>query len=411
MGLRVDGTRLGNSLLEMARIGATPAGGCNRQALTDEDRAGRDLFQSWAAEAGLATRIDQMGNLFARRAGTKKERSPILVGSHLDTQPTGGKFDGVYGVLAGLEVVRALNDAGAETESAIDIVVWTNEEGARFAPAMVGSGVWAGAIELEKAYAETAADGATLAEELKRIGYLGPEPAQPFPVHGAFELHIEQGPILEAEGDRIGVVTGVQGMRWYDIAIDGTSCHAGTTPMDHRKDPVQSLTRVLDSLFAQLPRFGAAARATVGVLRSDPASRNTVPSQVTASVDLRHPESTELDAMEQALRQTLENICREHGTQGSLSMIWDSPPVEFDPRCVEAIHRAVGELGCTHREMVSGAGHDSVYVSRVAPTAMIFVPCLGGLSHNEAESASPEDLEAGCNVLLHAVLERDRMEH
>ena len=315
MRLRVDGARLWDSLEAMGDIGATPAGGCNRQALTDEDRAGRDLFRRWAEEAGLSVRVDQMGNLFARRAGANDRRPPILIGSHLDTQPTGGKFDGVYGVLAGLEVVRTLNDSDTHTESAIDIAVWTNEEGARFAPAMVGSGVWAGAFTLEDAYAETSADGATLGEELQRIGYLGSEPARPFPIHGAFELHIEQGPVLEAEERQIGIVTGVQGMRWYDVTVEGVSCHAGTTPMELRRDPLQSLTSVLASFFENLPRFGPEARATVGVLHSEPSSRNTVPSRVAASVDLRHPDVARLDALEQALRETLAHTCREHGTR------------------------------------------------------------------------------------------------
>ncbi|NNL84868.1 MAG: hydantoinase/carbamoylase family amidase, partial [Myxococcales bacterium] len=316
MRLRVDRTRLWDSLEAMGRIGATPAGGCNRQALTDEDRAGRDLFLRWAEEAGLSVRVDQMGNVFARRAGENKRRPPILIGSHLDTQPTGGKFDGVYGVLAGLEVVRTLNDSDTHTESALEIAVWTNEEGARFAPAMVGSGVWAGAFALEDAYAEASADGAKLGDELRRIGYLGPELARPFPIHGAFELHIEQGPILEAEERQVGIVTGVQGIRWYDITVEGVSCHAGTTPMELRRDPLQSVTSVLASFFENLPSFGAEARATVGVLHSDPTSRNTVPARVTASVDLRHPRVEQLDGLERALRETLERTCRERGTRG-----------------------------------------------------------------------------------------------
>ncbi len=390
----------------MARIGATSSGGCNRQALTDEDRAGRDLFCRWAKEAGASIRVDTMGNIFASRSG-RRDLAPVLMGSHLDTQPTGGKFDGVYGVLAGLEVLRTLNDGRLETDGPLEVVVWTNEEGARFSPAMVGSGVWAGALVEEDAYTATDSAGASFRGELERIGYRGSVPAKPFPIHGAFEVHIEQGPVLEHRGDRIGVVVGVQGMRWYDLTIDGVSCHAGTTPMAARNDPAKTLFVALSRFFEALNGFGEEARATVGVLRSEPASRNTVPHRVATSVDLRHPEPAHLDRLEDTLRGELAAVCEADGTHFSLSKNWDSPPVVFDAGCVDAVRRAVTHLGYAHHAMVSGAGHDSVYVSRVAPTAMIFVPCLGGLSHNEAESADPEDLEAGANVLLHAVLARD----
>ncbi len=406
--LRIDAARLWDSLMQMAEIGATPAGGCNRQALTDLDKEGRDRFCDWCKAADCRVRVDEMGNLFARREGANPSRPPILVGSHLDTQPTGGRFDGVYGVLAGLELVRTLNEARLETAGPLEVVVWTNEEGARFAPAMIGSGVWAGAFRCADAHACRADDGATLGAELARIGYAGSHPARHFPVRGAFEVHIEQGPVLEAEGKQVGVVTGVQGMRWYDLVVEGEACHAGTTPMAPRRDPARTLTEVLASFFGRVEAWGADARATVGVLRSEPASRNTVPARVSASVDLRHPELARIDAMEAALRDTLATACAARGTRGELQRVWDSPPVVFDTGCVESVRSAARGLGLSHRDMVSGAGHDSVYVARVVPTAMIFVPCLGGLSHNEAESATAEDLAAGCNVLLHAVLAADR---
>ncbi len=404
---RIDGARLWQSLMDMAQIGATASGGCNRQTLTDEDRRGRDLFCGWCDEAGCDVRIDEMGNIFARRHGRNSSRDVILIGSHLDTQPTGGKFDGVYGVLSGLEILRTLNAFDIETEGPVEIVVWTNEEGTRFTPAMNGSGVWAGVIDKAEAYTQRSAQGSTFQEELQRIGYLGDHPARPFPVRAAFEAHIEQGPILEAGGHQIGVVTGVQGMRWYDFIVDGTPCHAGTTPMSMRRDPVRSVARVMSQFLEDVNSSEDDARITFGVLHSEPASRNTVPQRVSVSVDLRHPNILKLDELETQLRQLIEAQCKDHGTTGSLNCIWDSPAVTFDPLCVDAVRKASRHLDYEYSDIVSGAGHDSVYISRVAPTSMIFVPCAGGLSHNEAESATSADLEAGCNVLLHAVLEMD----
>ena len=401
---RIDGARLWQSLMDMAQIGATASGGCNRQALTDEDRIGRDMFCSWCEEAGCDVRIDEMGNIFARRRGRDRSRDVILIGSHLDTQPTGGKFDGVYGVLSGLEILRTLNAIDFETEGPVEIVVWTNEEGTRFTPAMNGSGVWAGVLDQTEAYAQRSANGSTFQEELRRIGYLGDHPARPFPVRAAFEAHIEQGPILEADGKQIGVVTGVQGMRWYDFIVDGTPCHAGTTPMTMRRDPVRTMARVISRFLDDVNSPDSIARATFGVLHSEPASRNTVAQRVQLSVDLRHPDIHSLDKLEAQLRNLIETECKQHGTTGALNCIWDSPAVAFDPVCVDAVRNASRFLDYRFTDIVSGAGHDAVYVSRVAPTSMIFVPCAGGLSHNEAESATSADLEAGCNVLLQAVL-------
>ena len=401
--LRIDGDRLWQSLMDMAAIGATPAGGCNRQALTAEDGAGRELFRNWCEAAGCSVRVDAIGNLFARRAGTNPDAPAILVGSHLDTQPTGGKFDGVFGVLAGLEVIRTLNDHDVSTHAPIELVVWTNEEGVRFAPAMQGSGVWAGVFELDDAYAATDKAGVTLETALRDLDQLGAEPAEPFPIKSAYEIHIEQGPILEAENKQIGVVTGVQGIRWYDLTIQGAACHAGPTPMDARRDPVRVLGQLLEAIYALIDRHGPQARVTFGELRAEPGSRNTVPERVTVSVDLRHPDQAEFDQIDREL-------CKLVGAAtlpATLDAFWHSPAVIFDATCIETVREAVAARGYPALEIVSGAGHDSVYVARVAPTAMIFVPCKGGLSHNEAESATVADLSAGANVLLDTVLLTD----
>jgi N-carbamoyl-L-amino-acid hydrolase len=404
--LRIDGKRLWQSLMEMALIGATPAGGCNRQALTDDDKRGRDLFVSWCREIGCEIRIDQMGNIFAHRAGSEPDSPPVITGSHLDTQPTGGKFDGVYGVLAGLEVLRTLAEQGIQTRAPLEIVVWTNEEGARFSPAMIGSGVWAGEFSLEYGHGRIDKEGHSLGEELQRIGYMGELPAQAKPIAAAFETHIEQGPILEKENQLIGVVTGVQGIRWYDVIFSGTPCHAGPTPMADRRDPVQALALLCESLYSEVKAYSEDARVTCGDLRAEPGSRNTVPEKVVLAVDLRHPQAEGLAHLHKTLIKLAAQVAQQTNVQVEISEEWHSPPVVFDSACIEAVDNAAKRLGYSHRKMVSGAGHDSVYVSRVAPVSMIFVPCAGGLSHNEAESAQPEHLEAGCNVLLQAMLER-----
>ncbi len=404
--IRINGDRLWSSLMEMSSIGATARGGCNRQALTGEDKAGRDLFVRWCESAGCTVRVDQMGNIFARRAGRQNALPPVLTGSHLDTQPTGGKFDGVYGVLAGLEIVRSLNDAQIETEAAIEVVVWTNEEGARFAPAMIGSGVWGDEFELAYGLGRTDKAGLTIGDELQRIGYAGPTPCQHFPVKAAFEVHIEQGPILEKEGLTIGVLTGVQGMNWYDVILNGQASHAGPTPMDDRQDPFMALHRVLQRLYDLAATHAPWGRVTFGDIRVDPGSRNTVPESLVLAVDLRHPEQHVLNEMDAVFKRIVVEEAEHKGLTAAVREEWCSPAVEFDPNCVVAVQKSVDMLGYPHMKMVSGAGHDSVYVSRVAPTAMIFVPCEGGLSHNEAENALSSDLEAGCNVLLHAILDR-----
>lgn len=405
-GVRVDGARLWRRLMEMAEIGATPGGGCNRQALTDEDRAGRDLFCSWAKAAGCTIRVDRMGNIFARRLGRNNDLPPVMIGSHLDTQPTGGKFDGVYGVLAGLEVVETLNDAGISTDHPIDIVSWTNEEGARFNPAMIGSGVYAGVFSLDDAHAITDKADLSIGDELTRIGYLGQEPCKASAAKAAFEIHIEQGPILEKTGIPVGRVTGVQGMRWYDVILKGATVHAGPTPMKGRKDVFRALPEILNGIYALAAAEGEWARATFGDIGVEPGVRNTVPASLRLAVDLRHPDQAVLEAMDKAFRDLVEKAAHAVQCSAEVQEVWSSPAVKFDEGCLESIGRAIGALGIDPLDVVSGAGHDSVYLSRVAPTAMIFIPCADGISHNEAEEADPQDIETGANVLLLAVLDQ-----
>ena len=402
--MNVKGDRLWESLMEMAKIGATEKGGCCRLALTDLDREGRDLFSSWCKEAGCTIKVDKMGNIFARREGTRDDLPPVMTGSHLDTQPTGGKYDGVYGVLAGLEVLRTLNDFDVTTEHPVEVAVWTNEEGSRFAPAMVASGVFAGAFDLDYGLSRADIDGKTMGEELERIGYAGPEEVGGREIKAFFEAHIEQGPILEHEKKTIGVVMGAQGQRWYEITITGQEAHAGPTPMARRKDALVAASKII----AEVNRIDNQpfACATVGMIQSSPNSRNTIPGQVFFTVDFRHPKDEVLSKMDAELRGFAEKIVTEGGFEMAFEEIWYSPPIEFDADCVNAVRNGAETAGFSHMEIISGAGHDACYISRVAPTGMIFVPCEDGISHNEAEEATPEDLAAGCNVLLHAIVER-----
>jgi len=392
--------------MQMAEIGATDKGGCNRQALTDLDKQGRDLLVSWCEEAGCTVAVDQMGNIFARRPGRSNDLPSVIVGSHLDTQPTGGKFDGVYGVLAGLEVVRTLNEADVETEAPVDVVVWTNEEGARFSPAMIGSGVWAGVFDLDYGYSRADKEGRTIGDELSRIGYKGSLEAKAQKVKAAFEVHIEQGPILEQEELQVGVLSGVQGMNWYDLTIEGQACHAGPSPMEIRRDPFMGLSSIIQRLYEIVKEYAPWSRVTFGDIKAEPGARNTVPERLVLAVDLRHPQQKVLEEMDTRFRRIVEEESKKFNLECSIRVEWKLPAVVFDKDCVAAVGKAVELLGYSNMEMFSGAGHDSVYVSHVAPTSMIFVPCEKGLSHNEAEYAKPEDLEAGCNVLLHAVLDR-----
>jgi N-carbamoyl-L-amino-acid hydrolase len=402
--LKIDGDRLWSSLMELAQIGATEKGGVCRIALTDLDRQGRDLFVRWCKEAGCQIRIDRVGNIFARRLGRDPSRAPVMTGSHLDTQPTGGKFDGAYGVMAGLEVIRALNDAGYLTEAPIEVAVWTNEEGCRFAPAMVASGVFGGAFTVEQALAIKDPDGVTFGEALEKIGYAGTSPVGGRQVAAFFEAHIEQGPILEREKRTIGVVTAAQGQRWYEIEWTGMESHAGTTPMEVRRDALLGAAL----LIAEARRIGERpnGRATVGVIDSKPQSRNTIPGRVFMTLDFRHPDDAELGRMDAEMRAAAVRIANAHNLDLKIEQIWYFPPTPFDAACVAAVRGAAEKAGMAHMDIVSGAGHDACYVARVAPTGMIFVPCRDGISHNEIEDARKEDVAAGCQILLQAMVER-----
>jgi beta-ureidopropionase / N-carbamoyl-L-amino-acid hydrolase len=404
--LKIDAERLWGGLMATAAIGATPKGGICRLTLTDLDRAVRDWFRSQAQALGCRVTVDDMGVMFARRDG-QHDVPPIAMGSHLDTQPTGGKFDGVLGVLGALEALRALVEAGYETHAPIEVINWTNEEGSRFAPAMIASGVFGGVFTRDWAAARTDRAGVRFGEALEAIGYRGGERCGAHPLSAFFELHIEQGPILEAEAKEIGVVTGVQGMRWFEATIVGQESHTGTTPMDRRKNALLGAARLIERVDA-VARAKPRAVGTVGLMEVKPNSRNVVPGEVFLTIDLRHPETAVLDAMERAVMQAVREVCDPLGLAGTVTKIWDEPPTRFDPGCIAAVRRAAETSGYSFRDMVSGAGHDSVYVARVAPAAMIFVPCRDGISHNEAEFSSKEQCAAGAQVLLQAVLDYDR---
>jgi N-carbamoyl-L-amino-acid hydrolase len=403
--LRIDAGRLWQSLMDLARIGATPLGGVRRIALTDLDREGRDEVVAWFRAAGLEVRIDPIGNIFGRRRGRNPKLPPVVAGSHIDTQPSGGKFDGNFGVLAGLEVVRMLNDRGIETEAPIEVAVWTNEEGTRFTPVMMGSGVFAGVYSLDTVLPRTDLDGRSVSDELRRIGYAGAAPVGA-PIGAYFEAHIEQGPILEDTGKTIGVVQGALGQRWYDVTATGMNAHAGPTPMHLRKDALLAAARLVGEVNRIALALAPHARGTVGFAQVAPNSRNVVPGEVKFSVDFRHPTDEGLARMEAELRAACERIGRETNVGVAAEQVVYFPPCDFDPACVGAVRDAAARLGYAHMDIVSGAGHDAVYVARVAPTAMIFVPCKDGISHNEIEDAKPEDLAAGCNVLAQAMLAR-----
>ena len=400
---RVDGDRLWSRLMAMASIAPTANGGSNRQALSDDDAAGRELFVGWARAAGCEISMDRIGNLFARRPGTDPSLPPVMTGSHLDTQPTGGRFDGVYGVLGGLEVVERLNDLGARTRAPIEVAVWTNEEGSRFQRSMMGSGVWAGVFGLEETYDLADGQGATVGEELQRLGWVGELPASPRELTAYLELHIEQGPILEERGLDVGVVTGVQGLRWYQLTLNGFPAHAGPTPMPGRKDPARAIAAIIDGVYRAADDLGPWARATFAQFHSEPSSPNTVPQTLRCTLDLRHPDRATLDELEARMRSTVVEATSALGVTADITVLNDSPPIVFDGRCVQAVRRSVEDLGLTHTDMVSGAGHDACYVAAVAPAAMIFVPCLDGLSHNEAEEITPQQAEHGASVLLGAI--------
>ncbi len=401
--IAINAERLWSTLNEMARIGATPAGGVTRLTLSDEDRQARDLLRQWAQEAGFPCAVDSMGNMFIRRAGKNPQLAPVLTGSHVDSQPLGGRYDGIYGVLAGLEVLRTLNERGIETERDIVLVNWTNEEGARFAPAMLASGVWAGQFREAFALARKDRDGISVGAALEAIGYRGERPTAAFPVHACYEVHIEQGPILEEEDVDIGLVHAAMGQRWFNVTLEGFSAHAGTTPMGSRRDALTAFAE----LALAVEQIGIAhnpdGRATIGMAQVIPGSRNVVPGRVECSVEFRHPQSSALEAMEQALRHAADTLARR-GVQAQIERIFDYAPIAFNAQCLARSEQAVQMLGYSARRMVSGAGHDTCYISKVAPASMIFIPCEKGISHNEAENILPTWAEKGANVLLHSVL-------
>lgn len=403
---RINGERLWDSLMAMAQIGATPKGGVKRLTLTEVDRQGRDTFIRWCEALGLAVRVDAIGNIFARREGRDPSRPPVLMGSHLDSQPTGGKFDGALGVIAGLEVMRALAEHGIETEAPIELVNWTDEEGSRFGHSLMGSGVWAGVYDEAKVNALADVDGVTVGAALDAIGYRGPHPARPFPADSYFELHIEQGPILEREGKAIGIVTGGQAQVWYDAVVTGQDAHAGTTPPSTRKDALVAAARVIARVDALMRERGEDGRGTVGFLQVLPNSPNVVPGEVRFSVEFRHPRTAEIEALAAAFPAEAAALVAEAGCRLELREKLRFAHQPFDPACVALVRDAAARLGLPAREIVSGAGHDAVYVARHVPTAMIFTPCKDGLSHNEAESIEPGEAEAGCQVLFEAVLAR-----
>jgi len=403
--LKINGDRLWDSLMEMARIGPGVAGGNNRQTLTDEDAEGRALFQKWCEEAGCSMGLDQMGNMFARREGTDPDALPVYVGSHLDTQPTGGKYDGVLGVLAGLELVRTLNDLNIKTKHPIVVTNWTNEEGTRFAPAMLSSGVFAGMHEQDWAYGRKDAEGKSFGDELERIGWKGEEKVGDRKMHAFFELHIEQGPILEAEEKDIGVVTHGQGLSWTQVTITGKDAHTGSTPMPMRKNAGLAMARVLELVEEIALSHAPDAVGAAGHIEIHPNSRNVIPGKAVFTVDFRSPQLDVIEDMVARMKEGAKKICADMGCEVEFEKAGGFDPVEFDEGCVTAIRNTADRLGYSHRNLVSGAGHDACWINRVAPTAMVMCPCVDGLSHNEAEEISKEWATAGTDVLMHAVVE------
>ena len=403
--LRINGDRLWDSLMEMAKIGPGVAGGNNRQTLTDEDGEGRALFQKWCEEAGCTMGLDQMGNMFAERKGTDPDALPVYVGSHLDTQPTGGKYDGVLGVLGGLEVIRSLNDMGIKTRHPIVVTNFTNEEGTRYAPAMLASGVFAGIHTQDWAYDRVDAEGKKFGDELTRIGWRGEEDVGARKMHAFFELHIEQGPILEAEGVDIGVVTHGQGLSWMQVTITGKDAHTGSTPMPMRKNAGLGMARILDLVDEIALSHAPHAVGAAGHIDVYPNSRNVIPGKVVFTVDFRCPNIDIIADMETRLKAGAQKICDDMGLSVEFEKVGGFDPVAFDDTCVRAVRNAAERLGYSHRDIISGAGHDACWINQVAPTAMIMCPCVDGLSHNEAEEISKDWSTAGAEVLFHAVVE------
>ena len=403
--LKINGERLWESIMEMAKIGPGVAGGNNRQTLTDEDAAGRALFQQWCDDANLSMGIDKMGTMFARREGTDPSALPVYVGSHLDTQPTGGKYDGVLGVLGGLELIRTLNDMGIKTKHPIILVNWTNEEGTRFAPPMMASGVFAGVHTLDWAYSRVDAEGKTFGDEIKRIGWVGDEEVGQRKMKAFYELHIEQGPILEAERKDIGIVARGQGLNWLQVTLTGRESHTGSTPMPMRRNAGLGMAKITTLVHEIAMSHQPDAVGAVGHCDVYPNSRNIIPGKAIFTIDFRSPSFETQEDMEKRLREGAAVICEDLDLQLEIEKVGHFDPVTFDEECVSTIRRAADRLGYSHRDIISGAGHDACWINKMAPTAMVMCPCVDGLSHNEAEDISQDWAVAGSNVLFHAVLE------
>ena len=404
--LRTNMNRLWQAHMEMAVFGATSKGGMGRLALTDDDKTARDLFVEWSEAAGCEIRVDAVGNIFARRAGTDQSAAPVMTGSHLDTQPLGGRFDGILGVLAGLEIVRTLNEAEIRHVKPIDVVCWTDEEGSRFGAGCVGSNAFVGKRSVADTLAMEDSEGLTVGEELRRIGYAGTEPVGGFKVDSFFEIHIEQGPILEKRGLQIGAVEGAQASTGYMVTVTGDEGHAGTLPMVLRKDAMHGAARMIDRLVSVAFDFEPNPVITVGHVRVRPNSRNTIPGQVLFSIDSRHPDDATLVLVGEAIKKICDEVASERGLSVDVSQTSHRDAVDFDPECVSAVRSAAESLGLECMEIFSGAGHDAINLAQVCPSGMIFVPCEDGISHNELENARPEDLTAGTDVLMHVLLER-----
>lgn len=405
--IRIDGAALWTDLMETARLGGTEKGGIKRLTLTEEDRQVRDWFAAACTRLGCTITVDALGNMFARRAGLDESLPPLTMGSHLDTQPTGGKFDGILGVLGGLAVLRALDESGHVTRHPIELINWTNEEGSRFSPPMMCSGAYAGAFTEQEVLDKQDRAGIRFGDALDAIGYRGEKPCRASPVAAYFELHIEQGPILEVENRVIGAVTGVQGMRWYEVTITGKDAHAGSTPMTLRSDALLAAATMIGAISDIARSHAPQALGTVGLIENRPNSSNVVPSETFFTVDLRHPDDAIVALMEQEMEARFRAIAETMEVTQAMRKIWDAPAVPFDPRCVAMVSEAASEAGFESMKIVSGPGHDAAYMARVAPTAMIFVPCRDGLSHNESESITKAEAEAGANVLLGALLRAD----
>jgi N-carbamoyl-L-amino-acid hydrolase len=403
--LRINGARLKTTLEVMARIGATPSGGVHRLALSDQDKQARDLFITWLREIELEVTIDEMGNIFGKKSGNNNDLSPVMSGSHIDSQPMGGRFDGILGVMGALEVFRTIYENKIETQRPMVIVNWTNEEGSRFAPAMVGSGVWTGKLERDWVYSRADIQGRKLGEELERIKYKGKYPARRWPVHAYYEYHIEQGPVLERVGSVIGAPQGIVCLHWYDVYVEGTANQVGPTPMEGRNDALCAAAEMILQVNALPSKMGGNMVATVGEIHNSPNSRNIIPSKIHFTVDIRSWDDNLAVRAWEDLRKDFESIVEMRGCQIRIEETWRVDHAPFDEKLVKRILDTAVNLGYSSYHMVSGAGHDASYMSQIAPTAMIFVPSIKGRSHVEVENTEWEDCEAGANVLLHCVLQ------